>query len=107
MLKVTDTAKTELEKVLASEMAKDKWLVLFYQGAGWSGPVLGMTLVESTDGLVRLESNGLSAYIEPGLNDHLERLGDINIDFITNAMGSGYTIVVGEKADCASKGCSC
>lgn len=34
MLKVTDTAKTELEKVLASDMAKDKWLVLFYQGAG-------------------------------------------------------------------------
>lgn len=34
MLKVTDTAKIELEKVLASDMAKDKWLVLFYQGAG-------------------------------------------------------------------------
>lgn len=34
MLVVTDTAKTELEKVLASDMAKDKQLVLFYQGAG-------------------------------------------------------------------------
>ena len=70
-----------------------------------------MTLAESTDGLVRLESNGLSAYIEPGLNDHLERLGDINIDFVNNAMGSGYTITIGEpgecSSDCGSGSCSC
>lgn len=66
-----------------------------------------MTLAESTDGLVRLESNGLGAYIDPALNEHLEQMGDININYVTSAMGSGYTIAVGEKGDCASKGCSC
>ncbi len=34
MLKVSNTAKTELDKVLASDMAKDRQLILFYQGAG-------------------------------------------------------------------------
>jgi len=34
MLVVSDRASTELQKVLQSENAKGKELVLFYQGAG-------------------------------------------------------------------------
>lgn len=34
MLVVSDSAKSELEKVMQSDMAKDKQLILFYQGSG-------------------------------------------------------------------------
>ena len=34
MLVVTDKARDELEKVLGSEKARDKYLVLYFMGAG-------------------------------------------------------------------------
>jgi Fe-S cluster assembly iron-binding protein IscA len=65
---------------------------------------MGMALDESTDGLVELTSNGITTYIDPKLNEYLSRLGDISIDYITNEMGSGYSIVVGDGA-CGSGNC--
>jgi hypothetical protein len=38
------------------------------------------------------------------LKDYLSQIGEINIDFVTNETGSGYTIKVGE-ADCGEGGC--
>jgi Fe-S cluster assembly iron-binding protein IscA len=34
MLVITDKASEELKKVLESEMAKDKYLLIYFQGAG-------------------------------------------------------------------------
>jgi len=65
-----------------------------------------MALDESVDGLEKLESNGITAYIDPRLKDQLGKFGDIQVDFITNQMGqSGYTIKIGEGGDCSSGGC--
>ena len=59
-----------------------------------------MTLYESTDELEELQSNGLTAYIEPNIYKQLQKLGAINIDFITNELGqSGYRITVGNPED--------
>ena len=103
MLVVTDVASGELKKALDSEQAKDKYLVLNFMGAGWSGPTLGMTLYESANGLEKLESNGITAYIDPKLLEYLQNVGDINVDFISTPDGrSGYAVQVGEKncGDC-------
>ncbi len=107
MLKVTNNASAELAKVLASDMAKGKSLILYFAGATCSGPQVGMTLDESVDNLDKLDSNGITAYIDPRLHGELSKLGDINVDFITNDLGqSGYVVSVGELcAGCA--GCSC
>ena len=107
MLVVTDKASEELKKVLTSEMALNKYLILYFQGAGWSGPSLGMALDESTENMEKLESNGVTAYIDRALNEHLAGTGDINIDFIQMENGpSGYQIVVGEKK-CGDGSCHC
>jgi Fe-S cluster assembly iron-binding protein IscA len=56
-----------------------------------------MTLYESTDGLEKLESNGVIAYIDPKLLEYLNNIGNINVDFISTADGrSGYAVSVGE-----------
>jgi len=66
-----------------------------------------MTLYESTDGLEKLESNGLTAYIDPSLYKQLQEVGAINIDYVINQTGqSGYRIVIGNPEDCSSKGCN-
>jgi Fe-S cluster assembly iron-binding protein IscA len=55
----------------------------------------------------KLESNGLTAYIDPNLYQQLREIGAINIDYVTNQMGqSGYRIVIGNPEDCSSKGCA-
>ncbi|MEW5925466.1 MAG: hypothetical protein AB1746_15905 [Candidatus Zixiibacteriota bacterium] len=63
-----------------------------------------MALDESTEGLEELSSNNIIAYIDPKLNEYISQIGDINIDYITNEMGSGYAIKIGE-ADCSQGGC--
>jgi len=59
------------------------------------------------DALDKLESNGVTAYIDGKLNREMKKMGDITIDFVTNDMGqSGYRISVGQPgAGC--EGCSC
>lgn len=106
MLNVSEKAGEELKKVLDSEAHKNKNLILHFMGSGWSGPALGMALDESTAGLEKLSSNGISAYIDPKLLEYLNKIGDINIDFLTNEYGSGYTVRVGELR-CGQGDCSC
>ncbi|MFH1374596.1 MAG: hypothetical protein ABII79_12450 [bacterium] len=68
---------------------------------------MGMALDEPKEKLEKLESNGVTAYIEPELRQMLKQYGQIHIDYISNEMqGSGFTIKVGNQ-DCSSKGCSC
>lgn len=65
-----------------------------------------MTLDESIEGLQKLESNGINAYIDNDLAGNLTTMGKINIDFVKPQFGrAGYTITVGEKKDCGD--CSC
>jgi len=65
-----------------------------------------MALDESTEGLEELASNNVIAFIDPKLNEYLTKVGDINIDYVTNQTGSGYMITVGETK-CNQGGCSC
>jgi len=105
MFSVSDKASDELRKVLDSDAHKGKNLVLYFMGAGCSGPSLGMALENEIDGLVELKSNRISAYIDPKLSEYLTQLGEIKVDYITNEQGSGYTVKVG-NTDCSSGGCA-
>jgi len=58
-----------------------------------------MALEESIEGLEKLESNGVAAYIDKGLNEYLKNVGNINIDYIASESGpSGYRVSIGEKS---------
>ncbi|MDH3892831.1 MAG: hypothetical protein OEV49_17345 [candidate division Zixibacteria bacterium] len=62
---------------------------------------MGMTLDESAENLDKLESNGITAFIDPKVLTYLQQFGEINIDFISRNGQSGYMIKVG-TADCGS-----
>ena len=67
-----------------------------------------MTLEESIDGMEKLESNGVIAWIDPKVKEYVGQLGDINIDFVDDGTRRGYVIAAGKSADgkdCG--GCSC
>ena len=54
-----------------------------------------MTLDESTENLDKLESNGITAFIDPKVLVYLQQFGAINIDYVTNNGQSGYMVKVG------------
>jgi hypothetical protein len=67
-----------------------------------------MTLEESIDGLDRLESNGVIAWIDPKVNAYVAQLGDINIDFVDDGSRRGYVLTTGKSGDGSNcDGCSC
>ena len=104
MLEITDIARDNLKELFQSETAKTKNLVLYFQGFGWSGPNLGLALEESIEGLKKLESNSIQAYLDANLFEFLEQNGSVTIDYMNHATGGGYRITVGES-DCDSGGC--
>ncbi|MCX6826465.1 MAG: hypothetical protein NTV06_04235 [candidate division Zixibacteria bacterium] len=66
-----------------------------------------MALDESTDEMEKLESNGITAYIDHSLNEHLAQMGDIKMDYISDESGSsGYRITIGDPK-CGSGDCHC
>ena len=68
-----------------------------------------MTLEESIDGLEKLESNGVTAWIDPRVNEYLAQLGGVSVDFIDDGTRRGYVLTTGnpgDKKDCGG-GCSC
>ena len=56
---------------------------------------MGMALDESNEGLELLESNEITAYIEPDLYESISQRGNIYIDFGASRFGgAGYSIRV-------------
>lgn len=62
-----------------------------------------MALEESIDGMEKLESNGVTAWIDKKLMDFIVKLGTVTIDYRRDTHGGGYIITAGE-ANC-SGGC--
>lgn len=64
-----------------------------------------MALEESIDGLTKLESNKIVAYVEPQLRDYLEQNGKVTVDYRENSFGGGgYLLTVGES-NCDTGAC--
>ena len=67
-----------------------------------------MALEESIDGLEKLESNGVTAWIDPRVNEYVDKLGDINIDFIDDGTRRGFVMTAGKSSDGSGCGdCKC
>jgi len=66
---------------------------------------LGLALDESIENLENIESNGVSAYIDPKLMEMLKSEGNISVDFVSMNGNEGYSVRVGDPKDCG--GCSC
>ena len=68
-----------------------------------------MTLEESIDGLEKLESNGVTAWIDPRVNEYIAQLGGINVDFIDDGTRRGYVLTAGKAPEGGNNcgGCSC
>ena len=63
-----------------------------------------MALEESIDGLDAIDSNGITAYIDPKLKAFLTQFGEINVDYVSSMGRSGFTVQAGSGADCSSCG---
>lgn len=64
-----------------------------------------MALEESVEGMEKLESNGITAWIDSKLKSFLEQLGKITIDYRKGELGGGgYVLTTGE--DGCGGGCS-
>jgi Fe-S cluster assembly iron-binding protein IscA len=65
-----------------------------------------MALEESVDGLEEIESNGVTAYVDPNLKSFLNQFGQVNVDYVDNGLGSrGFTVRVGTgESGCSSCG---
>ena len=66
---------------------------------------MGMALDESTEGLVKLESNGISACIDRDLLHSIEQRGNIHVDYGADRFGmTGFSIAIKknpfDKSDC-------
>jgi hypothetical protein len=67
---------------------------------------MGMALDEPTEGLVKLESNGIGAFIDRDLLRSIEQRGNIYIDYGADRFGTtGFSIAVKknpfDKSDCS------
>ncbi|UCC44906.1 MAG: hypothetical protein JSU65_02975 [Candidatus Zixiibacteriota bacterium] len=55
------------------------------------------------EGLDRIESNGITAYMESSLREYVSGLGRIHVDYIQQESGnSGYVVTVGAHDGCDS-----
>jgi Fe-S cluster assembly iron-binding protein IscA len=67
-----------------------------------------MALEGSVANLDKVESNGITAYIDPNLNAYMKQLGGISVDYTNSNPGqTGYLIRPGNQADkSACGGCT-
>ena len=66
-----------------------------------------MALEESIEDLEKIESNSVTAYIDPKLKEYVKKLGKVTLDFVSSAVGGGYRIMIGEGCDPGGCGGSC
>jgi len=84
MVEISDSAGSEINKVLQMEQYKGKGLFINFTGFGCSGPVLGLAVDEPDDSYSIYESNGIQIHIHTDIAEQLKPLGGVVVDFIDN-----------------------
>ena len=65
-----------------------------------------MALEESIDGMEKLESNGITAWIDSKLKGFVAQLGKITVDYRKDAVGGGgYVLTTGDGCSGGCEGC--
>lgn len=106
MVKVTDRAAEEIEKVLKAEKKEDHGIKLFIAGVGCQGPSYGMSLAkEPEESEETLHANGVKVFLSEEVSASLE---GCEIDFLETEYGSGFTILnPNEQPSCGTSCSSC
>ena len=66
-----------------------------------------MALEESVEGMEKLESNGIVAWVDTKLKSFLEQLGKITVDYRRGELGSGGYILTTGEDNCSGKCSGC
>ncbi len=101
IVNLTDKAKSELRKVIASEGRDDLALRVFVSPGGCSGLNYGMSLEEETDeGDFVLQQEGLKIVVDEFSANFVR---GSQIDYVSGLMGAGFTV----HNPNAKKTCAC
>ena len=103
MISVTETAASKIVALMAEENKTSGGLRVFVQGGGCSGFQYGLMIEEGegdTSADRVFDSNGVRLYVDP---ISLRYLGGVQVDFVDNLTGGGFTI----KNPTAKSTCGC
>ena len=87
MIKITDIASDKLKDVM--EKNKGKYLRVVFEGFGWGGPSLGLTLDVSKNNEHMFNVNGVDLMIDKSI---LPYTTDSQIDYIDNIYETGFVV---------------
>jgi iron-sulfur cluster assembly protein len=101
LVTLTDTAVSELQKIISEEGRDDIGLRVFVSPGGCSGLSYGMSLEEqSDDGDFVVEQAGLNVFVDEFSANFVR---GSQIDFVKGLMGAGFTV----HNPNAKKSCAC
>ena len=101
LVTLTDTAVSELQKIISEEGREDIGLRVFVSPGGCSGLSYGMSLEEqSDDGDFVVEQAGLNVFVDEFSANFVR---GSQIDFVKGLMGAGFTV----HNPNAKKSCAC
>jgi iron-sulfur cluster assembly protein len=101
LVSLTDTAVSELRKIIAEEGRTDIGLRVFVSPGGCSGLSYGMSLEEqSEDGDFVVQQAGLNVFVDEFSANFVR---GSQIDFVKGLMGAGFTV----HNPNAKKACAC
>lgn len=97
---MTDTARDKFKELMKEHTGK--FLRVVFEGFGWGGPSLGLTLDESKNEKQLYTINEIDLLIDDNVLPHAK---ESQIDYISNSYGQGFSIAPAVASSCAS-GCS-
>lgn len=90
MIRVSETAATKINELLAEEGKTGSGLRVFVQGGGCSGFQYGLMIEENGgEGDQVFESNGIRLFVDP---ISISYLRGAEVDFVETVTGGGFTI---------------
>lgn len=97
MLTITDTAREKFKELMKEHTGK--FLRVVFEGFGWGGPSLGLTLDESKKEEEAYTINEIEVLID---NNVLPHTKGNQIDYISNSYGQGFSIAPTAGSSCGS-----
>ena len=95
MIKITDSAKNKLQEVL--DKNPGKYLRVVFQGFGWGGPSLGLTLDEPKKNEIAFLVNGINVLIDDNVKTYVE--GN-TVDYVDYGYGGSFSIAAPGQHQC-------
>ena len=92
MVQITDKAKEKIQEVLS--LNQGKYVRLFFQGMGWSGPKIGMALDEPQENEKPVQVNDVGLLITDTVEPWVD---EMTIDYARDPYQEGFTITGPEE----------